>query len=79
MRPQLAGLALVLGVIGLADLGSVYVPGQIRDGFYIRPHFVSAPETGFGPWQDAHPTTEAEEAPRLEPEPEDRDTLSEAS
>ena len=81
MRPQLAGLVAVLGVIGLADLASVYVPGQILDGVYIRPHFVSAPDTGFGPWQDGHPTgdVEAEEAPRLEPEPEDRDTLSEAS
>ena len=52
MRPMLAGLILVCGLTGMADLalasvygpGRAYVPGHIRDGVYIRPHFVSTPK-----------------------------------
>jgi hypothetical protein len=52
MRPLFAALMLAYGVIGMADVAfasvygpsRVYVPGHIRDGIYIRPHFVSAPK-----------------------------------
>jgi hypothetical protein len=52
MRPKFAALMLAFGVIGMADFafGSIYVPGQIRDGIYIRPHFVSAPKLDYRAW-----------------------------
>jgi hypothetical protein len=42
---------LAYGLLGTAELalasvygsGRIYVPGQIRDGIYIRPHFIAAP------------------------------------
>jgi hypothetical protein len=51
MRSMLVALTLAYGLLGMADLalasvygsGHIYVPGQIRDGIYIRPHFVAAP------------------------------------
>ena len=38
-------LALVLGAVALADpaAATVYVPGQYKDGIYIRPHFLDFP------------------------------------
>jgi len=58
MRPKLAALMLAYGLIGMADLafasvygaGRLYVPGHIRDGIYIRPHFVSTPKLDYGVW-----------------------------
>jgi hypothetical protein len=49
--PRLLALMLALGVVATAGTASatVYVPGHIRDGFYIRPHFVSAPEGTYKP------------------------------
>jgi hypothetical protein len=55
---MLAALTLAYGLIGLADLalatvygpGRIYVPGHIRDGVYIRPHFVSTPKLKYGVW-----------------------------
>jgi hypothetical protein len=59
MRSMLATLALAYGLVGMAEFalatvyapGRIYVPGHIRDGVYIRPHFVSTPklEHGIGP------------------------------
>jgi hypothetical protein len=48
---MLVALTLAVGLLGMAELalasvygsGRIYVPGQIRDGIYIRPHFISAP------------------------------------
>jgi len=80
MRPVLTGLTMVFGVIGLGDLaalGPVYVPGQMRDGFYIRPHFVSAPEPG--PWPDSTGEFDAEAPPLLVPAPPARNPLGEES
>jgi hypothetical protein len=52
MRPMFAALAFAYGVIGIGDfaLASIYVPGHIRDGIYIRPHFVSAPKLEYRAW-----------------------------
>ena len=58
MRPMLAALMLAYGLIGMADLalatvyapGRIYVPGHIRDGIYIRPHFASTPKLDYGVW-----------------------------
>lgn len=58
MRPMLAALMLAYGLIGMADValatvyapGRIYVPGHIRDGVYIRPHFVSTPKLKYGVW-----------------------------
>jgi hypothetical protein len=58
MRPILAVVTLAYGLIGLADLalasvyghGRIYVPGHIRDGIYIRPHFVSTPKLDYRIW-----------------------------
>ncbi len=49
--PRLVALMLALGMVGAAGTASatVYVPGYIRDGFYVRPHFVSAPERIYRP------------------------------
>ena len=79
MRPKLTGLVLAFGVLGLGDLalGSVYVPGQIRDGFYIRPHFVSAPKQGRWPKRSGEPGAEA--PPLLVPAPENPNPLGQAS
>ncbi len=48
---RLVVLMLALGVVGAAGMASatVYVPGYIRDGVYVRPHFVSAPEQTYRP------------------------------
>jgi hypothetical protein len=51
MRSMFVALTLAYGLIGMADFalasvygpGRIYVPGHIRDGIYIRPHFISAP------------------------------------
>ena len=58
MRPMLAVLTLAYGLVGLTDLalasvyghGRIYVPGHIRDGIYIRPHFVSTPKLDYRVW-----------------------------
>jgi hypothetical protein len=55
---MLAALVLAYGLVGMADLalatvyapGRIYVPGHIRDGVYIRPHFVSTPKPEYGVW-----------------------------
>ena len=40
-------VALALGVVSVVAAASasatVYVPGQYKDGIYIRPHFLDAP------------------------------------
>ena len=43
-------LALVLGAVVLASpaVGTVYVPGQYKDGIYIRPHFLDFPGQSIG-------------------------------
>lgn len=51
MRPMVAGFTLAFVMLATAHgvWASIYVPGQIRNGIYIRPHFVSAPNAAFGP------------------------------
>ena len=43
-------LALVLGAAALAGpaAATVYVPGQYKDGIYIRPHFLDFPGESIG-------------------------------
>ena len=43
-------LALVLGTVALAGpaAATVYVPGQYKDGIYIRPHFLDFPGQTIG-------------------------------
>ena len=43
-------LALVLGAVALAGpaAATVYVPGQYKDGIYIRPHFLDFPGQTIG-------------------------------
>lgn len=52
MRSSLVALTLAFGIIGSAEaaLSSIYVPGEIREGIYIRPHFVAAPNKKFESW-----------------------------
>jgi hypothetical protein len=75
MRPKLAALMLAYGLIGMADLafasvygpGRLYVPGHIRDGIYIRPHFVSTPKLDYGVWPAERSLIEPEPNPQLPP------------
>lgn len=65
MRTMLAGFVLAFGMITIVDLAfaSIYVPGQIRDGIYVRPHFIASPKSKL---EDAWPI------PRLMPAPDAR-------
>jgi hypothetical protein len=40
------GLAVVL--VAASALAMVYVPGQYKDGIYVRPHFLDFPEQTIG-------------------------------
>jgi hypothetical protein len=81
-----AALVLAFGVIGIGDLAfaSIYVPGHIRDGIYIRPHFVSAPKLEYRAWP-AKPGAAEPEAKRKSPPlldlapPPDRSRLGQPS
>jgi hypothetical protein len=74
----LAASALVFGSIVAATSASatVYVPGQYKNGIYIRPHFLDSPDQVYGgplllP-PDAAAIKAKEEAPSpvmLEPQP----------
>jgi len=46
----LAAAALVFGSIVAATTASatVYVPGQYKNGIYIRPHFLDSPDQVYG-------------------------------
>ena len=86
MRPMLAALVLAYGLIGMVDavFASIYVPGHIRNGIYIRPHFVSAPKLEYGVWPDdrrvIQPESGQQRPPLLELAPTtDRDKLGEPS
>ncbi|MGH6921270.1 MAG: hypothetical protein ACREJ0_26640 [Geminicoccaceae bacterium] len=85
MRPMFAALMFAYGVIGIADLGlaSIYVPGHIRDGIYIRPHFVSAPKRDYRAWPAERGVIEPkphQQPPLLDLAPStDRTKLGEAS
>jgi hypothetical protein len=59
MRQMLAGFTLAFVMLATAHgvWASIYVPGQIRNGIYIRPHFVSAPTAAFGPNRGLKTTT----------------------
>lgn len=88
MRPLLVALMVMAGLMATADLalasvygpGRVYVPGHIRDGFYVRPHFVSTPKLHYGVWP-AEPRVEPKpQPPALEfAPPTDPDKLGEPS
>jgi hypothetical protein len=69
MRPVFAALMFAYGVIGITDLtlASIYVPGQIRDGIYIRPHFISAPKLEYRAWPAAPRAVEPEAKPANPP------------
>jgi hypothetical protein len=41
-------LALVLGAVASPAAATVYVPGQYKDGIYIRPHFLDFPGQSSG-------------------------------
>jgi hypothetical protein len=43
--PRLQIWVLALATIIVADIAraSIYVPGQLRDGIYTRPHFLASP------------------------------------
>jgi hypothetical protein len=65
----LAGLALVFAVavaVAAPAAATVYVPGQYKDGIYIRPHFLDFPGQSSGgplllpPDLEAAKTKEAE-------------------
>jgi hypothetical protein len=63
-------LALVLGAVAVAGpaAATVYVPGQYKDGIYIRPHFLDFPGQSSGgplllpPDLEAAKAKEAEES-----------------
>ncbi len=55
------GLLLSLVVVEAVQ-AQIYVPGQLRNGIYIRPHFVAAPQ----------PAAEASISLRALPEPTDK-------
>jgi hypothetical protein len=86
MRPMFAALVLAFGVIGIGDLAfaSIYVPGHIRDGIYIRPHFISAPKLEYRAWPAKPGAVEPEAKPQGPPlldlaPPPDRSKLGESS
>lgn len=91
MRPMLAALVLAYGLIGMADLAlasvygpsRIYVPGHIRDGIYIRPHFVSTPKLDYGVWPAEPGVMEPKPGPQHPPldlaPDKDRDKLGEPS
>ena len=72
----LAASALILGSIVAATSASatVYVPGQYKNGIYIRPHFLDYPGQILGgplllpPDQEAAKTKEAQDQIMLERE-----------
>lgn len=72
----LVALALVFGSIAAATSASatVYVPGQYKDGIYVRPHFLDAPGQApvgtllLPPDLEAAKTKEAQDQIMLEPE-----------
>jgi hypothetical protein len=74
MRPMFAALTFAFGVIGITDLtlASIYVPGHIRDGIYIRPHFVSAPKLEYRAWPAERPALQPQPTPQGPPPPADR-------
>ena len=77
MRPMFAGFALALVMLATAHgvWASIYVPGHVRDGVYIRPHFVSAPSDALVPspgLKAAPPATDQILRPLLPPTPGDR-------
>jgi hypothetical protein len=61
-------LALMLGAVASPAAATVYVPGQYKDGIYIRPHFLEFPGQSSGgplllpPDLEAAKAKEAEES-----------------
>jgi hypothetical protein len=61
-------LALMLGAVASPAVATVYVPGQYKDGIYIRPHFLEFPGQSSGgplllpPDLEAAKAKEAEES-----------------
>jgi hypothetical protein len=49
--PRLQIWVVALASIIVADIAraSIYVPGQLRDGIYVRPHFVTSPDQAYHP------------------------------
>ena len=78
-------LALVLGAVALASpaAATVYVPGQYKDGIYIRPHFLDFPGQTIGgplllpPDLEAANSKESEDSMmlQLQPVPQKRPQL----
>jgi hypothetical protein len=68
---MLAALLMAYGLLGTAEVafatiyapGRIYVPGHIRDGVYIRPHFVAAPKPAHGIWPAEPRAIEPKSAP----------------
>ena len=42
-RLQIWVIALVTIIVADIARASIYVPGQLRDGIYVRPHFLASP------------------------------------
>ena len=77
MQPMLAGFTLAFVMLATAHgvWASIYVPGHVRDGVYIRPHCVSAPNAALGPNSGPKVTPPARDQtlrPLLPPTPGDR-------
>jgi hypothetical protein len=49
--PRLHIWVVALATIVVADIAraSIYVPGQLRDGIYVRPHFLASPDQTYHP------------------------------
>ena len=48
-RLQIWVVALVTIIVADIARASIYVPGQLRDGIYVRPHFVTSPDQAYHP------------------------------
>ena len=61
-------LALVLGALAMASaaVATVYVPGQYKDGIYVRPHFLDFPGQSSGGPLLLPPDLEAAKAKQAE-------------
>jgi hypothetical protein len=49
--PRLQIWVVALATLIVADIAraSIYVPGQLRDGIYVRPHFLASPGQTYDP------------------------------
>jgi hypothetical protein len=48
-RLQIWVVALATTIVADIARASIYVPGQLRDGIYVRPHFLASPDQAYQP------------------------------